>query len=49
MKAFSQAEKAAAVVSAYEAEAALMETAENLVKVSRLLLATMKEAEKDEN
>lgn len=48
VKALAQAEKAAAVVSAYEGEPALLESAEDLVKVARQLHASMKATADDE-
>lgn len=46
IKALTQAEKAASVVYAYEPDPTLQGSAENLVKVSRQLLAQMKTTEK---
>jgi hypothetical protein len=47
IKALAQAEKAAAVVSAYEGEPTLLDSADNLVKVARGLHALMKTTAKD--
>jgi hypothetical protein len=48
IKALAQAEKAAGVVSAFEGEETLLQTASDLLKVSRGLLAQMKAAKESE-